>query len=370
MIDTITENTPFVPEDDTYHPPTVGDPTWFETSWFSFSVPERRIGGWLHAGRSTNRGTATWRVFVWDPRGADPPRMAYHKMVSDAPFGDGEGPDATHAVDLRNLTFPLGGFSVTMLEPLMNYHVAYRDADARFAIELEHRSVHPPHRFTPGEAPCLHNPHLDQLGHVIGELLLDGERIVVDCFSVRDRTWGPRSRQHSHGAQPKDDRRARVANPGGPRWREIERERRRGRIQYIFGHAWEGAACDTGFLSYVRVQDGTADGWSPLNMGWLLQDGEFTRLDKSKSRMKNYRNPDTGWSQHMEVELVDVRGRTMQGEGIAVSHNCEHGSGSNASMRWEFTSPDRSTRLGWGEDQDGWRNDHFARMLRALRSCP
>ena len=43
MIDeTITEDTPFVPEDDTYHPPTVDDPLWFETTWWSFSVPERR----------------------------------------------------------------------------------------------------------------------------------------------------------------------------------------------------------------------------------------------------------------------------------------------------------------------------------------
>ena len=72
----------------------------------------------------------------------------------------------------------------------------------------------------------------------------------------------------------------------------------------------------------------------------------------------------------MEVDLVDVNGRTMQAEGIALSHNCEHGNGSNASMRWELMSPGHSTRMGWGEDQDGWRTDHFARMLRALRCAP
>ena len=43
------------------------------------------------------------------------------------------------------------------------------------------------------------------------------------------------------------------------RWREIERERGRGRIQYIFGHRRDG----TGFLGFARVQDGDADGWSP-----------------------------------------------------------------------------------------------------------
>ncbi len=369
----VTEDTPFVADDDTYHVPTVADPLWFETAWFSFSVPERRIGGWLHAGRHTNKGTMTWRVFLWDPKGADPARMAYYKMVSDVPFGavpDGEraDPDETHSVDLHDVTFPEGGWRMKVLDPLMDYHVSYADPDANFGIEFEHRSIHPPHRFTPGEAPCVDNPHLDQLGHLTGELVLDGEQIVLDCYSVRDRTWGPRSRHHSHGAQSAIDTRTRVANPGGPAWREIERERGRGRIQYIFGHAWDESGCDTGFLSFVRTQDGTADGWSPLNMGWLLRDGEFARLDTSHSRMKNYRDPDSGWSTHMEVDLVDREGRTMQAEGVALSHNCEHGNGANAFMRWDLVLPDGRSRTGWGEDQDGWRTDHFARMLRALRS--
>ena len=369
----VTEDAPFVPEDDTYHEPTVDDPLWFETAWFSFSVPDRRIGGWLHAGRHTNVGRATWRVFVWDPRGADPARMAYYRTGIDVPFGavpTGERASEadTASVDLRDVTFPDAGWSMTMLDPLTNYRVAYRDADARFAIEFEHRSVHPPHRFTPGEAPALYNPHLDQLGHVTGEMTLDGERIAVDCYSIRDRTWGPRNRHHSHGAQPQQGRSPRVANPGGPTWREIERERGRGRIQYIFGHAWDDAGCETGFLSFVRVQEGAADGWSPLNVGWLLLDGRFVRLDSTQSRMKNYRDPATGWSQHMQVDLVDREGRTMQAEGTSLSHMSEHGSGSNALMRWDLVLPDGSCKTGWGEDQDGWRVDHFTRMLRALRS--
>ncbi len=350
------EDTPFVPEDDSYHVPTVDDPLWFETTWWSFSVPERRLGGWLHAGRHTNQGTVTWRVFVWDPSGANLGQLAYFRNVADVPIDAG--------VDLRDLTFPGGGFSVKMVNPLMDYHVAYADPEARFSVEFEHSSVHPPHRFTPGEAPALHNPHLDQLGHLTGELVLDGERIPLDCYSVRDRTWGPRSRHHSHGLQPRTDTGIRVLHAGGARWREIERERGRGRIQYIFGHSWDDAGCDTGFLSFVRPQDASADGWSPLNMGWLLKDGEFTRLDKTRSRMKNYRDPQTGWSSHMEVELVDRAGRTMQAEGVALSHMCEHGAGSNASMRWEYDG-----RIGWGEDQDGWRVDHFARMRRALRAA-
>ncbi|MCW2578533.1 MAG: hypothetical protein JWR82_134 [Blastococcus sp.] len=346
-----TEDTPFLPEDDTYH--RVSDnPYEFETNWWSLNIPERRIGAWLHAGYHTNRNEVSWRVFVWDPSGADPGRLAYYKNVPNVPMPA----DA----DLRDLTFPGGGYSVRMLNPLMDYAVGYSDPDAGFSIEFEHRSVHPPHRFTPGQPPAMHNPHLDQLGRLTGELVLRGERIPIDCWSIRDRTWGPRGGPHSQSQKAEYVRgEYRVSDPGGPRWREIERERGRGRIQYIFGHTDDR----TGFLGFVRPQDGDAAGWSPMNVGWLLQGGQFQRLDRTRSRMRNFRDPETGWSAHMEVELVDVTGRTMRAEGFAVSHMCEHGAGSNALMRWEYDG-----KIGWGEDQDGWQLDHFQKMLRALRA--
>lgn len=348
----ITQDTPFVLEDDTYHEP-IADSYWVETTWWSLNIPVRRIGAWLHAGYNANRNEVTWRVFAWDPRGADPGRLAYYRSAPDVPMPSNP--------DLRDLTFPGGGFSVKMLNPLMDYHVAYRDAEADFAIEFEHRSVHPPHRFTPGEPPAMYNPHLDQLGHITGDVVLHGERIPIDCYSVRDRTWGPRGGHHSQSQKPQHLRgEYNVRHPGGPRWREIERERGRGRIQYIFGHTDER----TGFLSFVRPQDGDAAGRSPLNMGWLLKDGVFERLDKTKSWMRNYRDPITGWSAHMEVSLIDVTGRTMQAEGFTVSHMCEHATGSNALMRWEYDG-----KIGWGEDQDGWQPEHWAQLIRALRAA-
>jgi hypothetical protein len=347
----VTEETPFAPEDDDYHHAS-DDPYWFETTWWCFNVPERAMGVWLHAGYHANRNEVTWRVFAWDPRGADPGRLAYYMNRPNVPMPE----DA----DLRDITFPGGGFGVKMLEPLMDYEITYRDEAADFSIEVEHRSVHPPRRFTPGEAPAMHNPHLDQLGHVVGEMVLGGERIPVDCYSVRDRTWGPRGGPHSQSQKPDYVRgEHRVSDPGGPRWREIERERGRGRIQYIFGHTDD----QTGFLSFVRPQDGTSSGWSPMTVGWLLKDGEFQRLDKTKSRMRNFRDPRTGWSAHMEVELTDRAGRTMEAEGFAVSHMSEGAAGSNALMRWEYDGT-----IGWGEDQDGWRVDHFQKMMRALRA--
>jgi hypothetical protein len=344
-------DTPFEPADDTYHARS-DDPYETETNWWSFNIPERHIGGWLHAGYEGNRDQVTWKVFVWDPSGSDPGRLAYFKLATDVPMPADP--------DLRDITFPGGGYSVKMLTPLMDYHVSYADAEANFSIEFEHRGVHPPRRFTPGEAPAMFNPHLDQLGHIVGELVLRGERIPIDCYSVRDRTWGPRGGRHGQSQKAEYVRgEYRVAAPGGPHWREVERERGRGRVEYIFGHT----EASTGFLSFVRPQDGNAEGWSPLNVGWLLKDGQFERLDKSKSRMRNFRNPETGRSSHMQVELSDLTGRMMQAEGFAVSCMSEYQTGSNSLMRWEYDG-----QVGWGEDQDNWNIDHYQKLLRALRA--
>lgn len=316
-------------------------------------MPEHKLGGWLHAQFNTNRGTVTWRVYVWDPSGSRPEDLRYFRIAHEVPLIDA-------APDLRDIAIPGGGFSLRMLRPLRDYCVEFSDAAADFAVTLTFAGVHDPRRYTPGEPPFMEHTHLDQLGHVTGELTLSGQRIPIDCYSVRDRSWAPRGGPRPTGSAPvRTDDSARVREPGGPRWREIERERGRGRIQYIFGHSGP----DTGFLAFARVADGGPDGWSPLNHGWLLRDGRFERLDKSASAMKNYRDPDTGWSAHMEARLTDVSGRTMEAEGHTVSHVCESGGGSTALVRWEFDG-----RIGWGEDQDIWHPKHFVRMRDALRA--
>jgi hypothetical protein len=275
-------------------------------------------------------------------------------MATDVPIVD-------PTFDLRDIAIPGGGFSVMMLRPMRDYRIEFADPAVDFAVQLTFEGVHDPRRATPGEPPFMEHAHFDQLGRVTGELTLSGEQVAVDCYSIRDRSWSPRGGPAPVSRKPagSGDAATRVRNPGGPGWREIERERGRGRIQYIFGHSGP----DTGFLAFVRVVDGDAAGWSPLNHGWLLRDGHFELLDKSASSMKNYRDPVTGWTSHMEVALTDVSGRTMNTEGCAVSHICERGGGSTALMRWELDG-----RIGWGEDQDIWHPRHFARMLEALQA--
>jgi hypothetical protein len=346
----MSELAPFAAADDSYHQLSA-DPYETETNWWSFNIPDRKIGCWLHTPYFPNRKTVTSRIFAWDDHGTDPAHMVYFRKIEEAPMPE--------APDLRDIAYPQGGYSLTMLEPAMRYHLRYNDSDRGFALDFTHTGVHPPHRFPVGEPPFLQTPHYDQLGRVEGVLTLRGERISIDGYGVRDRTWGPRGGPYTASPKTYASNAERVRDPGGPRWRQIERERGRGRIQYIFGHSGE----DRGFLGFVRIQDADASGWAPMNAGWLLKDGVFARLDRSKSRMLNFRNPTTGWSQHMQVVLGDEAGRTMEAEGFAVSCMSETGYGSNSLMRWEFDG-----RVGWGEDQDVWQPTHFLRMFDALRA--
>ena len=341
----------FKPEDDCYHELS-DDPYETETNWWSFNIPERKIGCWIHTPYYPNRKTVTWRIFVWDERAWDPVRMAYYKKVEEEPMPDDP--------DLRDITFPGGGYTLKMLEPGIKYHLKYTDPDRDFALDFVFTGAHPPRRFEPGEPPFINTPHYDQLGRVEGVLTLEGEEIPIDSWSVRDRTWGPRGGPYAKSRkQNYSSDLDRVRDPGGPRWREIERERGRGRIQYIFGHA-DG---DSGFLGFVRTQDGNAEGWSPMNGGYLLRDGTYGNLDASKCRMRAFRDPKTGWASHMQVELTDDIGRTMTIEGAAVSRMSEAGYGTNQLYRWDFDG-----KIGWGEDQDVWNPRHFQRMLHALRA--
>ena len=53
-----------------------------------------------------------------------------------------------------------------------------------------------------GVVPFLKGAHFDQAGHVTGTMVLHGEEIPIDCYSVRDRSWGPRPMGRSEADVP------------------------------------------------------------------------------------------------------------------------------------------------------------------------
>ena len=85
--------------DDEFHQPTNDDPFWGETSWWAFSVPERKLAAWFYPLIRPNQGIVSAAVFVWDHTGETPWDCRYFKQFWHLPL-----PDAP----LSNCTFGNG----------------------------------------------------------------------------------------------------------------------------------------------------------------------------------------------------------------------------------------------------------------------
>jgi hypothetical protein len=300
----------FTAEDDNFHAPTPGEPWFTETAWFSFNVPERRMGCWLYAWVRQNMNNAGGGVFVWDDSATEPWNLPYFKYQYTQPL------PATR--NLNDFTFP-ENYTIRMIEPLMEYALSYRDRDL-IDLDLNFRGLFPPHGFASGEPPFHAQPHLDQMGHVTGTMVLNGERMAIDSYSIRDRSWGPRL------------------------------DHRGNRIGYPFACAKDFAFC----LFAVPNRD-FSDREERINHGFYWANGEKHQLVSGVRHVE--RDPRGGWPTRMVVEAKDSAGRTLHAIGEVESRfvlNVPRGLCINSSIRWDVNG-----RLAYGEDQDVWRLDQW-----------
>ena len=83
-----------------------------------------------------------------------------------------------------------------MIEPLEHYRLTFADRDV-IRFDLDWRAVNPAwvrvsdsRRIQGGGEPVEAKPrHLDQFGRVTGNLVLHGEEIPIDCYTIRDHSW-------------------------------------------------------------------------------------------------------------------------------------------------------------------------------------
>ena len=88
------EEIPITPDDDQWHD---HSQHWWETetTWWSFNVPERKMGGWLYTQVLTVQGTCNGGAWVWDDSDAG---ALYEVRHQGLPFPD--------RGDLRDATLP------------------------------------------------------------------------------------------------------------------------------------------------------------------------------------------------------------------------------------------------------------------------
>lgn len=307
----------YTADDDQFHE--LDDQVWqTETAWFSFHVPERRMSGWLYGFLRPNIGVCTSSVFVYDDIGSASYEIPFHEHQQAQP--------APRHRDLRDFQFP-AGYHLKMLEPVNRYRMTY-EKDDLIAVDLEFDAIMDPHPYNKGAFS--NAAHHDQFGHVTGRLTLRGESIDVDCYSMHDRSWGPRTD---------------VAPPNF------------NRLSYDYGCARD----DNGFCVFSAQTEMGEGGSSPIGHGFWLKDGRRVQVVQGVRTVT--RDPVNIWADRIEIEATDADGDHHRAVGRALSHFLWTPS------RWitclTFLEWDIDGHTGYGEDQDLWRYDQMSLARRS-----
>lgn len=309
-------HSPFGPEDDKIHGDLMSDRWWeTETSWFSFCVPERRLGGWLYTLIRPNIGTVAGGAWVWDDRAHLPWDVLYSANYSAQRLRAG--------TDLRACVLP-NGVGIKVREPLTSYELTYQDGD-RIDISLTFDAVMPPRAMRSKSSVFGNLNHFDQFGRVMGRMTLLGEDIPVDCLAMRDRSWGPRP------------------------------EHRPRKSAYVTGIA----SPEHAFLA-VTSADGKSES---ISYGFLTRDGVTRNLVSGKRKAR--RDPQGGWATEIEIDAVDEDGRKLTAVGRRLSGiiiNRHTFIDSNGLFEWDIDG-----ETGHGEDQDLWIVHQWADDRRRAR---
>lgn len=310
---------PFSAADDALHPPSDSHYET-ETFWYSYFVPERRIGGWIYASIRQNAGVTAGGMWLWDDASPHPMDAPFYEYFAHLKPPTQRGP--------QRIDFPTG-MSVRVQEPLMVYDVCYDDRN-RMLAELRFEALEPPVPLRTGEPPYPKAHHFDQTGRVTGTIRLDGETMPVDCFAMRDRSWGPRP----------------------------ERGYRR------VGYTW-AAGPALSLLTYTAPSgDGPAE---HIYSGYLRREDRLDRLVAGTRRVE--RDPVEGWVTGIEVDAKTEGGEHISGRARGESrlllaqgnHIC-----ACTLLSWDIDGHQLA-----GEDQDVW-SMHEWRTLRAsgrARGC-
>ncbi len=317
----------FVREDDDFHDEEMTDRGWeTETSWFSWNVPERRLGGWTYCQARPNANLCNGGAWVWDDTGAYPWELAYRAEYSGLQLP----PRAER--DLRDFAWP-NGVHVRVLEPLRRYAVTYADPGG-LELDLEFGAIMAPNTHPTGVVPFVKGAHFDQAGHVTGTMVLRGEEIPIDCYSVRDRSWGPRPQGRPRPRPRPPTRTDQGPSPAGAF----------GGVGYSFGVAGPGEA----WLAYAIPGPEV----EPVVCGFLLRGGAYGHIVAGERRLTF--DAGTGWPLAFEIEAVDDGDRRLSVRGEAVSRHWR-GHGGDSLVHWHWDDGVE----GWGEDQSYFSRDQW-----------
>ncbi len=196
-----------VPDDDFTHP--LGPESNFnESMYFNFFDPAKSLGGFVRLGNRANEGRAEMTVCVFLPDG----RVLFtfqRAQIDHNDAFDAGGLRFEVVAPTEHLRTTFRGRVVELKDAkrMADPSVAFRESPRReLAIDLDHRAAGPMYgsvkdrdEDTRSSDEQFAKAHYEQHMAVTGSLEIDGERIEISGYGLRDHSWGPRHWQAIHG---------------------------------------------------------------------------------------------------------------------------------------------------------------------------
>jgi len=172
-----------LPQADRFYDARDTNPYWNESVWFSFSKPEDRIHGFVQYYFRPNMGMLNGGPVMWDPSGVFTWNCLYYNWSHLQAMPPGAQKFAMRAAN---------SLSVNVLEPLTRYAIRY-DHEG-FTMDLEWTATGPMHELKTGDPgqQATAKFHIEQPGRMRGTIRRDDKAFAIDCFSMRDTSYGAR----------------------------------------------------------------------------------------------------------------------------------------------------------------------------------
>lgn len=298
-----------------------------ETQYFGFSVPEAGIHCYTYMWHHPNLHVVTGGLWAW--RGIKR-YMVQSELCDFVTYMN----DSVLANDLHDYRLA-NGFGVKILEPMRRFHLTYADAARNNSVDLIYESVAPAVMFADGN-------HFEQPMHATGELTLRGKRYAVDCFNVRDRSWG-KARPESNLPMPPASWMTGVFN-----------------TDFSFNcNVFDQASGNPELTGSFALPEANT-----LAGGWLFRNGNLGRIVRVRKRV--VREPISLIPNEIEFDAVDEFDRRLEVRGTLVASCPWQAWGNfNASislMRWECDG-----QIAYGDCQEPLWNDYCNFIADATR---
>lgn len=322
------------------------DPWTVHTHYFGFSIPEAELGAFLYVRYQPELRLCQGGVGVF--RGLD------NVHVGDVEFIDYRITMPWPEID-GNVITTANGLRIEFLEPGRTARVTFTSLDGQTSLDVLQEAVTPllaRGHVMPGEEhdsdPTQDPGGSEQFMHVTGELVLRGERLAIDCFAPRDRSW----------------RQVRAETPGAPvppvGWSPM-----------YFGP-------DSVFNQVSYEAPDTEPAWAGVyempadrpthHFAWISTAGQVREVTRIRRNVLE-RHPDLYAATRQEIEAEDEDGGIHRFSGQAIAMTAlpawPNVTFRDSVYRWE----DEQGRIAHATYQEIWFDDYQRELKRRHRSA-